>query len=721
MERPPQSLKAIADRLSELLYAPGGVEMKRLLWLTGFLTPEGKGDTVQADQEENPDRREKRSSANRIGIWEQKSESGKSYYVRSKDMAGEWSSWASVGRIDLKKSKRRVVLIGESVARGYLYDPLFTPAIVLEKVLQRQLGRDSIDVIDLARTNLEGDFDQLAIAASELDPDAVVIFAGNNWRHLHGNNNDPKNIREIVATLLEQGGPGLKRLTERKLEREIRIRMERISTFYKTKGVPVLWVVPEFNLGDWRDPDIQAPYLKGEANQEWVGCQYDARRALQIGEIEKAAELAGRMIGLDEGASPVGLYILAECSQYLSETNAVREYLELARDATLGNSAIRIVSPRPYSIVQDTLRRESGCQGNIVVDLPKIFYEHLNGELPDRRLFIDYCHLSSEGVQIAMASIAASLLHTLDGMSLSWKQLIDKKDSPSDEVEAEVAFLAAIHNAHWWQSQDLVTYYCSRAIGKSPKISEVMTQFVDMQIRRTPLLLCRSAERISDSDSPLIRNYLLRDNHQQLDRTLVDSIVSALAKVGVDVKKQVDHLRMVEHSVSHKDIDLLEYYYCASAKQPLELTWKLPNYHSSSSNHLFDYYRAFNEMSSFVFVADANHSVTLNLTCRLPGEGTREGKIIVEINGRRLLEEDISSRWANKKLTIHGEYLQNGINKLGIHWPLPKTSGDAAIAKAVESLMDGRVPDFSPIYGEIHEIKASSVRDVSLRLPAGHE
>jgi hypothetical protein len=45
-------------------------------------------------------------------------------------------------------------LIGESVARGYLYDPQFTPAMALEAILQAQLGHNAVEVIDLARTDL---------------------------------------------------------------------------------------------------------------------------------------------------------------------------------------------------------------------------------------------------------------------------------------------------------------------------------------------------------------------------------------------------------------------------------------------------------------------------------------------------------------------------------------------------------------------------------------
>jgi hypothetical protein len=65
--------------------------------------------------------------------------------------------------------------------------------------------------------------------------------------------------------------------------------------------------------------------------------------------------------------------------------------------------------------------------------------------------------------------------------------LADKRLAPSKEVEAEAAFLAAVHNAHWWQSRDLVEHFCSRAVQNSSKITRMMTTFSELQICRAPM------------------------------------------------------------------------------------------------------------------------------------------------------------------------------------------------------------------------------------------
>src|SRR5882762_7735015 len=64
----------------------------------------------------------------RVGTWEAMEEPGGRSFVRASN--GEpWHLWANVQKIPPKGLARRVVLIGESVARGHLYDPHFTPAL----------------------------------------------------------------------------------------------------------------------------------------------------------------------------------------------------------------------------------------------------------------------------------------------------------------------------------------------------------------------------------------------------------------------------------------------------------------------------------------------------------------------------------------------------------------------------------------------------------------
>jgi hypothetical protein len=86
-----------------------------------------------------------------------------------------WYFWANVQKIPPKGSRRRIVLVGESVARGLLYDPQFNPALALQAMMNAACGASEIEVIDLARTDLsQKPLLNLLSSALHLEPDALI-------------------------------------------------------------------------------------------------------------------------------------------------------------------------------------------------------------------------------------------------------------------------------------------------------------------------------------------------------------------------------------------------------------------------------------------------------------------------------------------------------------------------------------------------------------------
>lgn len=709
MERPPELLKDVADRLARTVVTEDGAQVARLLRLAGLL---GNPSSPASERSltDNIGSREGTSEASaesprplRIGIWEGEQVNGQTCFVRRQDMMGEWSFWANVGRIEAKGNRLRILLLGESVARGYLYDPLFNMAGALEEVLQSQLGEDSVEVIDLARTNLGHDLKELAVSALLLEPDAAIIFAGNNWNARYYSPH-PYDRAALDAQMRRHGVPGLKRCFEERLAEQGRSGVEEIASLYQAKGVPLVWMVPEFNLGDWRDPVAIAPYLSRGANQEWLTLWDGAHVALRDGDFETAATLAKRMVQLDGGTTATGLYILAECSQRLGDLVACRRYLELARDATIWDCS-RAISPRPYTVTQEVLREEAARCRNEVVDVPEVFKEYLDGGIPDRRLFLDYCHLTSEGIQVAVAAAASRVLRLLWGEDIHWRELVDRSVAPTREVEAEASFLAAVHNAHWAQSFDVVHHYCLRAIKLSPFVAQIMIRFLDLQTRHAPLMMCRSAEDIAMGGSELVQHYLLHHNRQQLDKTLFDAVVGALEGAGIDAGGQLNQLRREEHSVASRDTNLLDYYYVSSARQAQEETWLIPQL--QKLNEAKNYYTAYLSESKFFFVGDANRPVRLRLTCRLPETESDEGTISVEVNGGCLGDAAIGRQWSTWEIEVAGDEIRDGLNEVVIHWPTPTFPGDKLLESLIDRITDKTLPEFFCPFGEIYAFSAS--------------
>lgn len=720
MLRPPESLKSFANHMGALAEGESAAELIRLLRLSGFLAgPAGNASpygglghlTAENDRLAPP------SDPNHLGIWERRVENGLVCFVRRPEMRDEWHLWANVGRIEARTDKTRVVLIGESVARGYLYDPEYTVAMALEMTLRPRFGEGEIEVIDLARTNLGYKVRDLAIGALQLQPDAVVIFAGNNWNVSEPR---PAEVAETNQALAQDAVAGVKRACEAQTERNARRIINDIASAYQNQGVPLIWIIPEFNLADWRDPITNAPYLGRGMNRKWLVLLADAQQAMRDGNFSHARELAEQMIEIDQGLCSAGLYILAECCQQAADFDGARKYLERARDALTWDLS-QVPVPRAQSVTQRALREEPQKYQNQVVDLPVLFKEYLNGALPDRRLFLDYCHLTSEGIRVAMGAAASCVLRALKGIDVPWPALAEDHIRPSREIEADANFLASIMNGHWIPSYDLVRHYCSQALKFSPHVAELMINYLELQTRsHVPKLLSGAEERISKLGSPVIHQYLLRLNEKRLDKVLLAAIVDALQEVGIDAHSRLEGLRREEHSVTQGETNLLAHYYNSAVNQPQELAW-LSNYDDRRYRHDADYYKAYGPESRFVFVGEAGFPIRLSLTCRRTESATTNAPIVIEMNGHALGEITASHQWATWDVSVAGEVVRDGLNDIAVRWPIAEFPAAAALEKAALRLGQRAFPDFYPSFGEIHSFTASDGRTNAAIFPSVRE
>ncbi|HSD46138.1 MAG TPA: hypothetical protein VLB87_05925, partial [Pyrinomonadaceae bacterium] len=175
-----------------------------------------------------------------IGIWERKTDNGKTCFVRRLDTMDTWHFWANLGRIEAKGTKLRVLFTGESVARGYLYDPSFTPAAALQMMLEGHYGKDQVEVIDLARTNLGYEIKDLALAALQLKPDVAIIFAGNNWGFPIPSFDDIVEIDRAIAT---EGMAGVKRVCDQYIAKRVKTMVREIAAEFKSSGIPLIWII----------------------------------------------------------------------------------------------------------------------------------------------------------------------------------------------------------------------------------------------------------------------------------------------------------------------------------------------------------------------------------------------------------------------------------------------------------------------------------------------
>jgi hypothetical protein len=325
---------------------------------------------------------------------------------------------------------------------------------------------------------------------------------------------------------------------------------------------------------------------------------------------------------------------------------------------------------------------------------------------------IDYCHLTTEGVQVVMGAAASCVMRVLRGVEVPGHALTGEHIAPPPEVEAEASFLAAIHNAHWYQPYEVVRHYCARALSYSRHTADLMLAYIELQTQRhTPMLMSAADERIHRIGSPLVHNYLFRTNGKLLDRVLLGAMVDALAEINIDAREQLDGLRREEHSVSRGPVNLLDYYYCSSGGQVNEAIWMV----EPREKGYPQYYKAFDTESRFFFVGEAGCPVKLSLSCRLPQPAPGEAAVSVEVNGRFQGDMMIDREWTTWDVIVDGEFLREGLNEVVVRWPIPEFEGSAALERIVLNLCERKFPDFYPVFGEIHSFSACDARHAERR------
>ncbi len=168
-------MKPPFDDLADLLATPEGLRTARLLQAAGLLGAPASAAPPPRPRPPEP-----------ISIWEPREAEGETVWVRPDPQPlGDHFAATKILRHKRAELPLRVGFFGESVAAGYLYAPHVTPARVLEGQLRAAGGSGNFEVVDLARTNETlASLAETVRTAVQIQPDVLVLFAGNNWNLL---------------------------------------------------------------------------------------------------------------------------------------------------------------------------------------------------------------------------------------------------------------------------------------------------------------------------------------------------------------------------------------------------------------------------------------------------------------------------------------------------------------------------------------------------------
>ncbi len=691
--------------MAQWLGTPAGIRMAR-----GLQHRSNSGTLASATQPPFSDE----DGPEAISIWKRAERDGTVVFERPEATPwGDHYASKSVLQAGRPETRKRICLFGESVAAGYLYAPHLTPAKVLSHQLREIDTQQSYEVIDLARTNetIDG-LGTTVRQALHLNPDLLVVFAGNNWNLLETSTVSP--YVPVLDGRLEYGralerngllGP-IENASRRLLEKSWAF-LGKLEAMAAAQDVPVVLVLPEVNLADWENRQAVA-WLPRSATRDWYGHYRRALAHLARGLWDEATLEAHRMIELDGYTCPSSQRLLAKALLGAGDSSGAKQACRAELDANQYATLCFIGAPQATPLVQGILERAAPYHGFALVDLRRCFEARAPTELPGRRLFLDYCHLTARGMHVAMAGVAAEAVRLLSDSARrpDWTEVARAVPSVKISAAAEsTAFLgAAIHNAHrlltLGEKSPILEYWCGKALRASPGVRDAMVNLIALRLDPGGELHRGQVWNL-ESEHRLGFQHGLQYPH--LDAELIRTIVRVLSAAG-DCR-DIDEI-IGRRALDGSAIDLAS---PENLWEPLERFY--PEVMASQNPPETAYHRSAWPSSSFALPSRGGRGLRLEITARLPtidpGQAPSAGRVVVLANGVPAAGFFACGRWRKMTVTIPGGLVASGLNKLTFQWPPLQCTGERALQTAIRRLQRGLPADVHPVFGEVAQILAS--------------
>jgi hypothetical protein len=663
-----------ANRLAELLGDARGAEILGELQkadLARTRAPKSSADPSPLRAEAAGKRTE------RLGIWTIASgQAGSELHLLS-DGSQSDRSWADTRDTPGKGTARRVTVVGESTARGYLLDPLFTPTLTLQDELDACAGPGRYQCVDLARTGAGlGDLEHVVSALPSLDTDVLVLMAGNNWclQPLSYADGD------LLARSMRAGGiRGVRDTFTRGIV------LPRVRALLRTvrqvarAGMDVVVVVPEFNLREWEpDEAWTVGVLPPEHAEEWGRLHDSARHALRETRWEALPELCDRMAVLDEGCSPVPGRMRGIAQYAMGDFSGARESWENSRDSVVGQLLGH--TPRVTNEIQELLCSFAEEHGFGLVDLRSELADPETG-LPDPGHFLDYCHLSVTGMEAVARAVVGQIAPPPGAVG----RVTGGPRQADEEVSSRRAvghLLAACHNAWHGQPADTLRRHVEVAVADHAG-RDAAAALLKLMTKTAPAWTTPEYDRLcAFPNAARYLNPVATSTFVVLAQSPLGAVLADLLGVPVPHTpvRRTDgtDLRRVDLLVGRRD----------------DVTGLAHGPSTAYSRCAQEIWR------STVRTEDAS-ALHLTLRYRTPYADEAGQPGWLEVNGRRVAElSPLRQTWGK----IDAEVPAETVNEIAVHWPAsarPESEWRQEIATALET---GRLLLPLPVFGELHEV-----------------
>jgi hypothetical protein len=570
--------------------------------------------------------------------------------------------WADVDRVPGKGPAQRVVVLGESMARGYLLDPVVTLASSLQHALDRAAGPGRYQCVDLARTGAGmAGLARILVTLPQLEADIVVFAAGNNWYLQQLTRSDGDLLADAMA---ESGVPGLRRAFR---DRIVEPRMQRLFAILARSSPHAVIVLPEFNLAEWEpDGTWSTGVLPPGQDGEWHRQLGQARSATERQEWELALGECDRMGQVDGGTSQLPDRIRGTALLALGDYDGARSSWEASRDAITGQLLVH--TPRITAHVQSGLAAFAAAHNHPVVDLRHELATAPSG-LPDPRFFLDYCHLSAEGLAVTARATAERITGS-SGPAASAGDLIPAR------LDALSHLLAACHNA--WHGQPAATL--SRHISTAVRLGGRTEAVALSKLLASPAPSWMLPEFAQLCGFPQAERYL-SPNTSRSWQALAGSPLSAVLAGQLGASPDV--------AADGPPLDLLN----ARRDDVGELTLAPRHAFHRSSSPVFE----------STFTGSSTGGVRLVVQYRTPSADAAGEPGSLTVNGKAVAPvPPCPASWCTIEVTVPAEPVMTA----RIHWPAAEQDHLRSRAALAEALRTGQPRDLLPIRGELFRATA---------------
>ncbi len=526
-----------------------------------------------------------------IGTWHPEKQDNEIVFVRKEQPDSMF--WETSRNIIKQKKESgiqgRVCMIGESAAAGMFFTPHFSPSIALSNHLYN-FDKGQWDVIDLTRNSINS----LMVTATtdaclQLNPDFIVIFAGNNWfSNIHFESNSPISKRLDYSKTLSTVGPvGLTKAYRNKLEEHTYSILKKLEKISKKSNAKIIFVIPASNYAQW-EHRCPMPWLGEGKTTKWYELYRLASKALDTKNYDEALTLGLQMIALDNGVIATSNHVVANSLIALERFEEAYSYCVAAIDYSNTYDQVTSLPGTPSFVKNIITDYGANNQTNFtIIDVESIFKDYLGRKILDNTLFIDYCHMTPEGFNVAMAPVAKTILSyrksTIEENAISWKDIVKVANKDFNDINpfsfSIAYFYIALYNIHLNQPianiQDMekAIERFRNAVKISDKVLNVMEDYVRARSCEygAGFTLSKAGQRlIKQANSPL--DIPVARFAQGVDAFAIEALCTVLEEHKRDGFKLMSEYQQYYLRLLEKGVDLSEPLYIERITSVIRLT-----------------------------------------------------------------------------------------------------------------------------------------------------